>query len=104
VGLFLLCFDRVSLCIPDWPGTLFVDLVVFRLTDLPVSVFQVLRLKVCSTVSGKWQIFDIKILAYSVHSTSVEEVEYPRARWAQFCITNVSQSVQRIVGKFKQEQ
>lgn len=44
--------ERVSLCSPDRPGTLYIDHVVLKLRDLPASTFQVLGLKVCASLCG----------------------------------------------------
>ena len=49
---FLFFRDRVSLCIPDCPGTHFVDQVDLELRNPPASASQVLRLKACATMPG----------------------------------------------------
>jgi hypothetical protein len=49
--LFLVYGDRVSLYIPDCPGTHSVDQAGLELRNSPVSAFQVLGLKVCSTTA-----------------------------------------------------
>jgi hypothetical protein len=42
--------DRVSLCSPGCPGTHFVDQAGLKLRNPPASAFQVLGLKVCTTM------------------------------------------------------
>lgn len=42
--------DRVSLCVPGWPGTWYVDQFGLELTGLPASVSLGLGLKECTTM------------------------------------------------------
>jgi hypothetical protein len=50
-GWLVLVFrDRVSLCIPDCPGTHFVDQADLELRNQPASASQVLGLKACATM------------------------------------------------------
>jgi hypothetical protein len=44
--------DRISLCIPGYPGTHFVDQAGLELRNLPASAFRVLGLKACATTPG----------------------------------------------------
>jgi hypothetical protein len=61
-GKKFFCFvfwDRVSLCIPDCPGTHSVDQAGFELRNLPASASQVLGLKECATTAQLWKNFNI---------------------------------------------
>lgn len=48
----LILWDMVSLCSPGSPITHSVDQAGTELRDLPVSAFQVLRLKICTTIDS----------------------------------------------------
>jgi hypothetical protein len=48
---FFSLLNRVSLA--DWNGTYYVDQAALELRDLPVSAFQVLKLKACSKILGQ---------------------------------------------------
>ena len=52
IPLYIFIFwDRLSLSIPDCPGTCYVYQADLKHRDLPVSVSQVLGLKVCTTIA-----------------------------------------------------
>jgi hypothetical protein len=51
--LFLFCWDRVSLYIPDCPGTHSVDQAGLKLRNPPASASQVLGLKACAAITAQ---------------------------------------------------
>jgi hypothetical protein len=56
-GFVFVFLDRVSLCNPGCPGTHSVDQAGFELRNSPASASQVLGLKTCATMPGRYFVF-----------------------------------------------
>jgi hypothetical protein len=62
VCLFFVFRDRVSLCIPGYPGTHSVDQAGLELRNPLASASQVLGLKVCATTPSFCHCFNVNLL------------------------------------------